>query len=163
MISYCIASYRPQYSSLLIQDLLRKTTTPFEILIWLNVDDAEFERFLEAQQSAGAPLRIVGKTTENIGMQAYAQLFQQAHYELIVQIDDDVVAVSKRIAEQASEIFSRFPRVTQLGADVWQDEYPTGALPPMSSYFFLVIRRPSRSTLFPYTTLFRSHHAEERG
>ena len=134
MISYCIASYRPQYSSLLIQDLLRKTTTPFEILVWLNVDDAEFERFLEAQQSAGAPLRIVGKTTENIGMQAYAQLFQRAHYELIVQIDDDVVAVSKRIAEQASEIFSRFPRVKQLVADVWQDEYTTGARPPMSSY-----------------------------
>src|ERR1051326_3460130 len=88
MISYCIASFRPQYSSLLIQDLLRKTTTPFEILIWLNVDDAEFERFLEAQQSAGAPLRIVGKTTENIGMQAYAQLFQRAHYELIVQSEE---------------------------------------------------------------------------
>src|SRR5207247_10523452 len=24
-------------------------------------------------------------------------------------------------------------------------------------YFFLMIRRPPRSTLFPYTTLFRSH------
>src|SRR5438309_10882820 len=31
------------------------------------------------------------------------------------------------------------------------------------SFFFLMIRRPPRSTLFPYTTLFRSHpdrHAE---
>src|SRR5256884_764154 len=27
------------------------------------------------------------------------------------------------------------------------------------SFFFLMIRRPPRSTLFPYTTLFRSHHA----
>src|SRR3712207_7443213 len=26
-------------------------------------------------------------------------------------------------------------------------------------YFFLMIRRPPRSTLFPYTTLFRSHVA----
>src|SRR3712207_8199322 len=26
----------------------------------------------------------------------------------------------------------------------------------MTSYFFLMIRRPPRSTLFPYTTLFRS-------
>src|SRR5260221_3633822 len=25
------------------------------------------------------------------------------------------------------------------------------------AYFFLMIRRPPRSTLFPYTTLFRSH------
>src|SRR5450432_4698820 len=27
-------------------------------------------------------------------------------------------------------------------------------------FFFLMIRRPPRSTLFPYTTLFRSHDAE---
>src|SRR5438309_4140738 len=27
---------------------------------------------------------------------------------------------------------------------------------PLSSFFFLMIRRPPRSTLFPYTTLFRS-------
>jgi hypothetical protein len=134
MISYCIASYRPHYSSLLIKDLVRKTTTPFEILVWLNVDDSEFERFLEEQQTTGAPLRIVGKSPENIGMEAYSSLFQQARYELIVQIDDDVIAISKRIAEQAADIFSRFPRVKQLVADVWQDEYTTGARPPMSNY-----------------------------
>src|SRR5687768_17895079 len=35
----------------------------------------------------------------------------------------------------------------------------------MISFFFLIIRRPPRSTLFPYTTLFRSvlvqQHAED--
>src|SRR5216683_7848793 len=30
----------------------------------------------------------------------------------------------------------------------------------LSFFFFLMIRRPPRSTLFPYTTLFRSHLAE---
>src|SRR5256885_16637776 len=30
-------------------------------------------------------------------------------------------------------------------------------------FFFLMIRRPPRSTLFPYTTLFRSRHGEVRG
>src|SRR5258708_32072456 len=29
-------------------------------------------------------------------------------------------------------------------------------MPPYSFFFFLMIRRPPRSTLFPYTTLFRS-------
>src|SRR5688572_32419053 len=29
----------------------------------------------------------------------------------------------------------------------------------MIHFFFLMIRRPPRSTLFPYTTLFRSHYA----
>src|SRR5438876_7737639 len=31
------------------------------------------------------------------------------------------------------------------------------------SLFFLIIRRPPRSTLFPYTTLFRSHHPAHLG
>src|SRR5574340_1451696 len=36
------------------------------------------------------------------------------------------------------------------------------SLPPVSYlFFFLMIRRPPRSTLFPYTTLFRSHHASQ--
>src|SRR3989442_12977537 len=30
-------------------------------------------------------------------------------------------------------------------------------------FFFLMIRRPPRSTLFPYTTLFRSPRAQPRG
>src|SRR5688572_31658372 len=30
-------------------------------------------------------------------------------------------------------------------------------------FFFLMIRRPPRSTLFPYTTLFRSLHPDRRG
>src|SRR2546429_9934766 len=34
---------------------------------------------------------------------------------------------------------------------------------PASSFFFLMIRRPPRSTLFPYTTLFRSEHDEAEG
>src|SRR2546422_10360887 len=29
-------------------------------------------------------------------------------------------------------------------------------------FFFLMIRRPPRSTLFPYTTLFRSHIVNQR-
>src|SRR2546429_2576404 len=30
-------------------------------------------------------------------------------------------------------------------------------------FFFLMIRRPPRSTLFPYTTLFRSHNGDLKG
>src|SRR3712207_6962425 len=32
----------------------------------------------------------------------------------------------------------------------------------MARFFFLMIRRPPRSTLFPYTTLFRSHQGLSR-
>src|SRR2546425_9502542 len=36
------------------------------------------------------------------------------------------------------------------------------ALLPFFSFFFLMIRRPPRSTLFPYTTLFRSQARSSR-
>src|SRR3712207_7543560 len=34
---------------------------------------------------------------------------------------------------------------------------------PLCIFFFLMIRRPPRSTLFPYTTLFRSEALQARG
>src|SRR5258708_13086939 len=37
--------------------------------------------------------------------------------------------------------------------------YYFSAFPHLPVFFFLMIRRPPRSTLFPYTTLFRSHPA----
>ncbi len=133
MISYCIASYRPTYSRMLIDDLVCKTSVPYEILVWLNCEDPEFELSLR-EIASRAPLHVMGRTPENIGMRAYASLFQRARYDLIVQIDDDVVAVSRNIAQQADEIFRALPNVKQLVADVWQDAYTTGARPPMAAY-----------------------------
>src|SRR5258706_4116337 len=37
-------------------------------------------------------------------------------------------------------------------------QIPLPTTPTLSFFFFLMIRRPPRSTLFPYTTLFRSVH-----
>lgn len=133
MISYCVAAYRPPYARMLLADLVRKTTSPFEILVWDNTADADFGTFTEAM-AATWPLRIVGRTPHNIGMHAYASLFRAARHPLIVQIDDDVLCVSQGIAERAAAIFDAHPRVGQIVADVWQDEFTTGARPPMAHY-----------------------------
>jgi hypothetical protein len=134
VISYCIAVYRPAYARLLLADLAAKTSAAYEILVWLNTADATFEAETAAAIGQGAPLRVVGRTPENIGMRAYAALFRAARYPLIVQIDDDVVCVSRGIAERADRLFRRFPAVRQLVADVWQDEHTTGARPPLDRY-----------------------------
>src|SRR5690348_18507439 len=42
-------------------------------------------------------------------------------------------------------------------ADGWSRNLIRPAGPECFVFFFLMIRRPPRSTLFPYTTLFRSH------
>lgn len=134
MISYCVAVYRPTYARLLLADLVEKTTTPFEILVWLNVADAGLDAEIAAAVARGVPLRVLGRTPENIGMRAYLPLFGAARYPLITQIDDDVVCISRGIAERADRLFRRFPGVRQLVADVWQDEHTTGARPSLDQY-----------------------------
>ena len=135
MISYCIPVFRPWFAKRLISDLIRKTSTAYEILLWLNnVKDAELDAFLADVRAAGHPVRVVGRTPENIGMQAFANLFREARYDLITQIDDDVICVTPRIAEICAETFARFPKVKQLVADCWRDEFTSGARPARSSY-----------------------------
>jgi hypothetical protein len=134
LISYCIVAYRPWYARRLITDLIHKTTSDYEILIWLNVEDVGLEQFLADKAAAGCRLRVVGRTPQNIGMAGLRALFTESRYELITQIDDDVICVSPRIAEIANSIFAALPQVKQLVADVWQDEFTTGARPEWSHY-----------------------------
>lgn len=134
MISYCVAVLRPVYAQRLIDELVRKSSVAYEVLLWLNVADAGLDAFLDARMAQGLPIRVIGRTPENVGMQAYRHLFLAARHQLLVQIDDDVVHVSRGIAERAARLFAKFPKVRQLVADVWQDEYTTGARPPLTQY-----------------------------
>jgi hypothetical protein len=134
MISYCVAIFRPTYARLLLADLVDKTSAPFEILLWLNTADPALDAEIEALSARGIALRVLGRTEQNIGMQAYSALFRAARYPLIVQIDDDVVCISRGIAERAERLFRRYPGVRQLVADVWQDELTTGARPAIDQY-----------------------------
>lgn len=134
MISYCFTAYRPVYDRLLVDDLVRKTTVPYEILVWINTPDEGLERFLHQRADAGVPIRIVGKTPHNIGMIAYRNLFEQSRFDLVVQLDDDVVCVSRRIAEIAHGIFERHAEIKQIAADVVVDRFTWGNRPPIEEY-----------------------------
>jgi hypothetical protein len=134
MISYCIAAYRLIYTRMLIADLVRKTTAPFEILVWDNTADPGFQEVVNDAFWAGWPVRVIGCTPCNIGMSAYGELFRAARFPLVVQIDDDVLCVSRGIAERAAGIFDTHRDVRQIVADVWQDDLTTGARPPLAHY-----------------------------
>lgn len=134
MISYCIAAYRPPLCKLLVDDLVRKTKVPYEILVWNNTGQMSFENFLVEHARRGVPVHIIGSTPENIGMRAYQHLFKAAKYPMVVQIDDDVVRVSRRVPEICDGIFTRHPTVRQVVADIWTDEYTWGNKPPKEQY-----------------------------
>ncbi len=134
MISYCICIQRPAMASFLIKDLSKKTTVPYEILVWLNTDDKDVTALLAAEIKAGKPITVVGSSPHSIGMVGYKILFQKAVHEMIVQVEDTVVMVSRRIAEKAAAAFMKNPSVKQIVADVVQDKYTTGRRPPMKEY-----------------------------
>lgn len=134
MISYCFCAYRPKYDLMLIQDLIDKTTVPYEILIWINTKDPSVSAFIQEKVKEGKPIKVIGWTPDNIGMNAFKHLFKAAQYEMIAQIDDDVLRVSPNIAEKAKDIFDRHPPVRMLVADVWQGKWTNGARPGMDQY-----------------------------
>jgi hypothetical protein len=134
VISYCIACYRPTYATLLIEELIAKTSVEYEILLWINAADEAFDRFLQEKIASGACLRIVGRSPQNIGMTAYTELFAQSRFDMATQIDDDVVCIGPLIAETARHIFNIFPSVGMITSDVWQDDQTTGARPPIENY-----------------------------
>jgi hypothetical protein len=135
MISYCFTLYRPIYDRMLIEDLARKTTVRYEILVWINTPDPSIEGFVLEKARTGVPIRILGKTPENIGMVAYRHLISAAKGEMVVQIDDDVVRVSRRIAEIADGIFKRnLAKVKQIAADVVVDGFTWGNRAPIENY-----------------------------
>lgn len=133
MISYCVLAYRPVYDYLLIEELIRKTSVPYEILVWINTPDEEFYKWL-LSKAARYPIIVVGRSPENIGMNGFKPLFERAKYELITQLDDDVICITSRAAQIAHDIFQRYPRVKQLVADVWQDDWTNGGHPALSDY-----------------------------
>lgn len=134
MISYCICTYRARYFYLVVEDLIRKTSCKYEILVWINTRAPDLEPYVQRLVKRGVPIRIVGITQENIGMVGFRDLFRSARYELIVQVDDDVLAISRGIGQIARSIFRRDSKVKQLVANVIQDPFTTGARPSADAY-----------------------------
>lgn len=134
MISYCICCGRPKTAKLLIEDLVAKTTVPYEILIWLNTDDEELLDLIQKLIDKKIPITVAGSTPADMGMMGYRVLFEYAKYEMVAQIEDDVVCISRGLVERSAEIFKRCPSVRQIVADVVQDRFTDGGRPPIEQY-----------------------------
>src|SRR3990167_7074549 len=65
----------------------------------------------------------------------------------------------------SSQVFRSLPdrKSTRLNSSHSQISYAVFFFKILCFSFFLMIRRPPRSTLFPYTTLFRSRHHRHHG
>lgn len=134
VLSYMLPVFRPWYSSRVICQVVRKTTLPYELLLWFNCADEWLEAYVRSLIAAGAPIRIVGRTPENIGMKAFQRMALEAKGDLMVQLEDDAIDISRNAGEIALDLFQRYPEAAIIGGHVWQDVYTTGARPPLHIY-----------------------------
>lgn len=134
VFSYMLPAYRAYYASRLLSELARKASGPYEVLIWLNVHDEGLDRYIQSLISSGYPMRVVGKTPENIGMAAFRPLVEQSRGAYLVQVEDDVLCLSHNAGAIAREIMERRPEVGMISADVWQDEISNGGHPTAEAY-----------------------------
>lgn len=133
-LSYMLPSYRAYYTSRLLGEIAKKTTLSHEILVWLNTRDEGLEKYILSLAAAGHPVKIVGKTPENIGMAAFKPLIEAAQGEMLVQLEDDVLFISRRAGEAAQEILGRRHDIGMLSAQVWQDDLSNGGNPRPEHY-----------------------------
>jgi hypothetical protein len=133
-ISYMLPCYRAYYASRLLGEVNKKTSDSYELLLWLNMEDAGFESYVKTLQGMGHPIRIVGKTPENIGMAAFKHLIEAARGDFLVQLEDDVLFISPNASTIATGILDRNPKIGMLSAEVWQDEISNGGHPRPEHY-----------------------------
>jgi len=70
----------------------------------------------------------------NLGTNAYALGFLQARYSYLVDMDDDILALSKGWDQATIAAFRDFPRLGFLAMNVVQDKYTNGAKRDISEY-----------------------------
>lgn len=133
-LSYMLPVFRAWYSSRVICQVVRKTTVPYELLLWFNILDDNLEAYVQELIDAGNPIRVLGRTPENIGMKAFQRMAPEARGEYLVQLEDDAIDISRRAGEIAIDLFNRYPEAAIIGGHVWQDKYTTGARPPLHIY-----------------------------
>lgn len=119
---------------MLLRELVDKTKVPYEILVWLNSADPKLLDTIETMKAERAPIRVIGSTPHDIGMQGFRILFEHAKYDMIAQVSEHVILMSRGIPEKAASIFKKHKDIKMLVADVVQDRYTDGARPPMDQY-----------------------------
>jgi glycosyltransferase involved in cell wall biosynthesis len=114
--------------------VIANTGRPFEVIIMDNASDdgtSEMCQMMEARH-LGVVRHI--RLKRNLGTNAYALGFLQAHHKYLVCMDDDVLALSSGWDQATIDAFHRFPGLGFLAMNVVQDKYTNGAKPDISQY-----------------------------
>ena len=125
---------RREFLSCAVATVVSNTQLPFELIVMDNASEdgtGEMCRMLQAKHPGSVRHIKLGR---NIGTNAYALGFLQARYRYLVDMDDDVLAVSKGWDRATIDAFRRFPRLGLLAMNVVQDKYTNGGKHDVAKY-----------------------------
>ena len=125
---------RKEFLSCAVAAVVCSTREPFELIIMDNAsDDGTREMCRTLEEKHPGIVRHV-RLKRNLGTNAYALGFLQARYNYLVDMDDDILALSKGWDQATIAAFRNFPRLGFLAMNVVQDKYTNGAKKGISEY-----------------------------
>jgi glycosyltransferase involved in cell wall biosynthesis len=125
---------RREFLSCAVATVVSSTQLPFELIIMDNASDDGTGEMCRTLQARHPGLVRYIKLKRNIGTNAYALGFLQARYKYLVDMDDDILALSKGWDRASIDAFHRFPRLGLLAMNVVQDKYTDGGKHHIAEY-----------------------------
>lgn len=112
-----------------------------EIIIFDNASNDETEVFLKEFVSNYSNIIDIKYyiSEKNLRLQAYKKLFKMAKGELVVEVDDDVLAYPQGVDKIFIEYFDNFKDFGFLALDVIQNEFTNGAKPEQKHYTDVIV------------------------
>jgi glycosyltransferase involved in cell wall biosynthesis len=125
---------RKEFLSCAMATVLSSTQLPFEIIIMDNASDDGTREMCQGWEHKHPGVVRYVRLERNYGTNAYALGFLQAKYKYLVDMDDDILALSKEWDLRTVDAFRRFPRLGFLAMNVIQDKYTNGGKHEASKY-----------------------------
>jgi glycosyltransferase involved in cell wall biosynthesis len=125
---------RKEFLSCAVTAVISNTQLPFELIIMDNAStDGTSEMCQTLEREHLGVVRHM-RLKRNYGTNAYALGFLLAKYKYLVDMDDDILALSKGWDRATIDAFRRFPRLGFLAMNVVQDKYTNGGKHDISKY-----------------------------
>jgi len=125
---------RKEFLSCAVTAVVSNTQLPFELIIMDNASNDGTSQMCQTLEKKHPYVVRHVRLERNYGTNAYALGFLQARYKYLVDMDDDVLALSKGWDRSTIDAFRRFPRLGFLAMNVVQDKYTNGGKHDISKY-----------------------------
>jgi GT2 family glycosyltransferase len=131
---------RKEFLSWAVAAVIANTQEPFEIIIMDNASEDGTHELCKILENKYSGVVHYVRLKRNLGTNAYALGFLRAKYKYLVDMDDDILALSKGWDVATIKAFEVIPRLGFLAMNVVQDKYTNGAKPDGSKYSESIFR-----------------------